>query len=121
MVEKAQTFVDTLQELRRGGAVADLTAQLTELVTAVRATGQAGALMLTVKVAPASRGDVNTLMLVDSVKLKLPTPPKSTTILFASDDGVLTRQDPRQPELDGLRKPASVLPLREVERVSNEQ
>lgn len=106
-----KNFLETLKEIRRGAVVDDLTQELRDLVAAVRATGSAGELTLTIKVRPAAKGDVNTLMIHDAVKVKLPKGEKGTTILFATDDNVLQRNDPRQPELKGLRQPGTVTPM----------
>jgi hypothetical protein len=113
---KLTTFVDTLTELRRGKAVLDLTQVLSELVTAVREAGAGGKLILTLTVKPASSGDGNALILADSIVIKPPKLPTPVTILFANDDGKLSRNDPRQPELSGLRTPATVSNLREAPR-----
>jgi len=108
----ATTFVDTIQELRRGKLIAELTKQLADLVTGVRAVGASGTLTLTIKVQPASKGDANAVQIFDDVRLKIPTPTRPATYMFADDDGILTRQDPRQPQLTGLRQPATVTPLK---------
>jgi hypothetical protein len=95
-------IVGTLKELRQGGAVVELSEALADLVTAVRATGSKGSMVITLTVAPAAKGEVNALLIEDSVKLKLPRSSRGATILFANNDGVLSRKDPRQPELVGL-------------------
>lgn len=108
----ATTFVDTLQEIRRGKILAEMSDTLATLVTAVRTTGLSGTLTLTLKVAPASKGDSQGLMIYDDVRVKLPTPTRPATFMFANEEGILTRQDPRQPQLQGLRQPATVTPLK---------
>lgn len=116
MSEKSlKSFIDTLKEIRRGEVVTDLTVELHDLVAAVRATGKKGELTIVIKVKPASKGDVNTLVIEDEVKVKLPKPEKGTTILFATDDNMLQRNDPRQPELKGLRAPGTVTAMPERE------
>jgi hypothetical protein len=107
-------FLKTIEELRQGGAAHDLGEALTDLVKAVRETGRPGALTVKLTVKPASKGDVNTLLLEDAVTVKRPQPERGATIFFSTDDNGLQRNDPRQPELSGLRKPAEVTPLRTV-------
>jgi hypothetical protein len=46
---------------------------------------------------------MNTLMLEDAITVARPTLERGTTIFFATDDNVLMRNDPRQPELPNLR------------------
>jgi hypothetical protein len=104
----AEPFIDTLRELRHGETLRELNEELYAVVQAVRATGVKGSMMLTITVKPASKGDVGTLMLEEDLKTKLPRLARGSTILFATDNGLLTRQDPRQPQLEFLRRPASV-------------
>lgn len=103
-VANSDTFVDFFRDIRKGQAAADLTEQLTALVVAVRSTGRPGKLVVTLLVKPASKGNVEMLMIEDQVKVTLPNPEKGGTVFFATDDNVLQRHDPRQPELSGLRQ-----------------
>jgi hypothetical protein len=55
---------------------------------------------------------MNMLELVDDVKLSLPEPDKDTsTVVFATPDNDLTRRDPRQPELPGVRGVVTSMPM----------
>lgn len=103
--------LDTFREIRRGDLVTDLSLELHDLVAAVRGTGKRGTLTLSLTIRPASAGDVNLLMLEDDIKVTLPKASKAATVLYATDDNVLQRKDPRQPELTGLRSPATVTPI----------
>jgi molybdopterin converting factor small subunit len=106
-----KSFVDTLKILRAGEVIGDLTADLAQLVAAVRDTGGKGKLILTLTVKSLS-GDDMALMVVDEIKV---TPPKrivATTVLYATEDNELQRKDPRQPELTGLRTPGTVSPIK---------
>ncbi len=105
-------FLETLGAIRAGDAVDDLAAQLADLVKCVRETGRAGALTLKLTVKPASKGDTTTLLLEDAVAVKRPAPERGATIFYATSAHALTRQDPRQPELAGLRTPVAVTPIR---------
>lgn len=97
-------FLKTFQEIRRGELVMELGAHLTDLVMGVRETGRAGELVIKIKLAPASKGNIDTLLITDDVKVKRPTPERGATILFATKTNTLQRHDPRQPELSGLRE-----------------
>lgn len=100
-------FTDLMRDIRGGDVIDDLTEQFRTLVQRVNETGQAGSLTLTLKVKRASKGSGNTLVIADDIKLKLPTGEKGETILFATPDGDLQRNDPRQPSL--LPKPAATV------------
>lgn len=101
---RVKRFTDTLGEIRGGEVIAELTNQLREVVQRVRESGRPGALVLTLKVKTASKGIGAALIIEDDVKVKLPVAERGTTVLFATDDGELSRNDPRQPrlvEMDG--------------------
>lgn len=98
------SYYEVLRELRAGQTIVELSEKLTEIVKAVRDTGKAGALTLTLKVKPASKGDeISALMLEEIVKAVTPEKDKSSTIFYANHENVLTRFDPRQPQLPGLK------------------
>ena len=110
-----RSFVDTLKDIRHGDVIGELGAELSALVGAVRATGSKGVITLSITVKPASKGDVSALVLEDEIKVKPPKFPKGSTILFATEDNALQKQDPRQPELSGLRTVATVSNINRVE------
>lgn len=106
-VSKAgEDFCEVLRELRQGSSVEMLTEELRDLVQAVRDTGRRGKLVLTLDVKPASTGDNVVLTLADTVKVTKPSIERVETIFYAGKGNVLQRNDPRQPELAGLRRPA---------------
>lgn len=105
-------FLQMVGEIRQGAAASELADALADLVRTVRDTGRAGELTLKVKLKPASKGDVTTLMVEDAVTVKRPSPERGATIFFSTTENVLSRNDPRQPELAGLRAPAEVTHLR---------
>lgn len=96
-------FIETLREIRRGVSLEELSDQLTALVASVRDTGRPGKLVYTLTVKPASKGDTQTLMLQDAIKVAAPVLERATTVFYATKDNALQRNDPRQPELEGLR------------------
>ena len=105
-------FIATLRDIRRGGLLADCEAHLTDVVMSVRETGRPGELLVRIKIAPASKGNVDTLVVTDDVRVKRPKPELGATIFFATSANTLRRNDPRQPELSGLREVVS-MPARE--------
>jgi hypothetical protein len=97
-------FLRTLRDMRRGGLLVDCETHLTDLVMGVRETGRAGELLVRIKIAPASKGNVDTLLVTDDIRVKRPRPEVGSTIFFATTANTLQRNDPRQPELSGLRE-----------------
>jgi hypothetical protein len=100
----ARPFTDVLRDARYGELHEELTNQLNELVKAVGDTNKAGQLTLTIKFKPSSGGAIE---MFDEVKLKKPELPKGSSIFFATVENNLVRNNPRQPELTGLREVAS--------------
>ncbi len=105
MARVQKRFTDILSDIRNGDVIAELTEQLRDVVTRVRETGRPGSLTLTLKVKNASKGAGAALVIEDDVKVKLPTAERGTTVLFATEDGQLQRNDPRQPRLAELDRP----------------
>lgn len=101
-------FVSTLGMLRGGVVLPELDNALTELVGAVKATGKPGSITLTLSVAPAKGGGTNMLFVGDVVAVKPPKIDREQTLVFATDDNTLSRRDPRQPDLPGVRDQGEV-------------
>lgn len=100
--------LDTLAELREGLMLDELADAIQNAVTAVRASGKPSRVVLSLTVRPVKQSGGTVVAIDDDVKVKLPPLEKGGTLLFADDDGVLTRHNPKQPQL----------PLREVAHVS---
>ena len=113
----AERFIDTLREIRRGVSLDELSDEVTALVASVRETGRPGKLSYVLTVKPASKGDTNTLMILDAIKVTAPVLERATTVFYATTNNELQRNDPRQPELEGLRVLAH--PSRGKDQVSN--
>lgn len=99
-------FPDTLNQLRFGTLTEDLTAKLHELTQKCAETGRAGDLTLKLTLKPGKGGQIEVF---DDIKLKLPKEERGSSIMFATPEGNLTREDPRQLQIEGLRvvdKPA---------------
>ena len=92
-------FQETILQINNGAALAELSDELAKVVAAVRHTGKTGSLTLTLKVAPASKGSAEVLMVESAVKTRLPVPDRGMTVFYATDDNRLVRNDPRQQTL----------------------
>lgn len=112
--QHARPFVDFLAQ--QGRAHDELTNGLHEVIAAVKETGKAGSVTLTIKVDPDKKAD-GIFRISDNVTIKAPQHDRGTRIYFADKSGNLTRSDPNQPEIEGLRDvsaPASPIHLKEV-------
>lgn len=90
------TFLEFLQGFRRGELLAEGDSMLEELMTAVRDTGEKGTLTLEFPFKVNKAGQVE----CDPVfKLKKPRRALGTGIYFVTDEGQLTRKDPKQDDL----------------------
>lgn len=96
----ARTFGSVIEALRFGQLSDELTDELKKLVNAVSATEKAGSLTLTLKLSPGKAGQ---LEIEDDIKLKMPKGNKGTSLMFATVEGNLQRNDPRQLSLPGLK------------------
>ena len=92
-------FQETILQMNNGATLGELSEALNKVVANVRATGKAGSITLTLKVAPASKGSTDVLVVESQVKTKLPEPDRGVTIFFATADNTLVRNDPRQQQL----------------------
>lgn len=118
MTEIDNTFTTMLAEVRSGFALTELSEKLSELVSAVRASGKGGKLRLELSVTPASRGETVCVMVEDDITLKLPKPEKANTIFFSTDRNLLQRSDPRQSELKLREVEVPVQELRQINAAS---
>ncbi len=98
-----RAFAAWLQEQAKGATHAELGEALYDLVARVKDTGKAGTLTFTIKVEPWKQ-DRGVLIVSDEIKLKLPEFARQPSIFYRDDNGNLTRENPDQPELAGLRE-----------------
>lgn len=103
MSEEVQVrpFAAFLQE--HGNTHDDLSVALQELVVAVAKHGKSGTLMLKLTVKPAAKGMEHVLSVMDQITVKAPAGERAERIFYSDEHGNLTRRDPRQPELPGMR------------------
>lgn len=95
-------FEAVLAEVQKGRISQSLASKLREVVKAVQATGQKGSISLTLKIQPAGGMTVKVL---PEVKTTVPEGEQETSIFFVTDEGDLSRSDPRQPQLPGTTVP----------------
>ena len=98
--DRRNRFVSLLENARRGDTLDELDEKLGDLLEAVRRTGKGGALHVTFRVALASKGDNGTLTVNDSVRAVIPEADRALTVMYATDDNLLQRNDPRQGSLE---------------------
>jgi len=107
-------FTETLRQLDRGTLIEDLETELAEVVAAVRETGKAGKLKLTLTIKPANSGNVETLLVNTAVDTTKPTPERGVTLFYATDENELLREDPKQFKLELKTLSKAEQPLKEV-------
>jgi hypothetical protein len=93
-------FVDTLRTLRSGLCEDELATALQSVVQAVSETGKAGSLTLTIDVKPMNAAGA--LVITDTIKTKLPVEKSAGTVLWATPEGNLQLNHPKQNDLPGL-------------------
>jgi len=96
-----KTFNQTVEQLRYGTLHDDLTTAINQLTAAVTTTGKTGTLTLSIKLKPTNNS--GQIEVIDDIKLSLPKENKGTSIMFATPENNLTREDPRQLSIEGLR------------------
>lgn len=100
-------FSDVLRDLRGGMAADEATDQLARLVRMVEETGKPGEITLKLTVRRASKA---ALTIRDVISVRLPKEDSNDTLMFASVEGSLLREDPRQALLDLKVAPAPDAP-----------
>jgi hypothetical protein len=114
---QVRPFAEFLQEQAGGTLHAELSEKLHDLVQAVQETGKGGSIALKIDVKPIPGTDGRTLTVTDAVVTKLPKTERPKSIFFIDDDMNLSRTDPRQPVLTGLREvePTTITHLRSAQ------
>lgn len=92
-------ITDTLRSLGHGVFIDEASDALNQLVNAVESTGRAGKLTLVLSLKKATRNGL-ALVVQDEIKLQLPKQPARETMLFATPEGNLLTEDPRQQSLE---------------------
>lgn len=94
----ARPITDTLRHIGGGVFIDTASDKMAELVNAVDASGKAGKLTLEVTVKKATRGGA--MHITGKVTLKKPAEDAMEAMLFATPEGNLVADDPRQQKLD---------------------
>lgn len=97
-LRRIRPIADVLRDLGQGALVDDAGVALQDLVRDVRAIGKKGRLTLTVDVAP-MKGDSGAVMVHAKTDIRPPATEPIGGVFFADDDGVLSKDDPRQMKL----------------------
>ena len=97
-------FSDFFKQLDFGNLEVEATDALSDMVHACTETGKSGQLTITIKLKPIG-GKAGQVELDAEVKAKLPQPTRGKTLMFATPENNLQRENPRQQTLDGLRTP----------------
>lgn len=95
-------FAELLTTIDQGSAHAEASRSLHDLVAAVMALGKPGTLTITVKVEPL-KGNASQIVVGAQVSAKPPKSSPAAAIFYVDGAGNLSRNDPRQMVLDGLR------------------
>lgn len=97
---KRKPFSDVLKQIP--GLEEEATDAINDAVHAATETGKAAEITLKIKFKPIG-GKAGQVELDIDVKAKLPAPTRGKTLMFATPDNNLQRENPRQQTLDGLR------------------
>lgn len=98
---KRKPFTDFFKQLDFGNLEQEATDALQDMVHACTQTGKSGELTIKVKLKPI--GNTGQVELDAEVKAKVPTPTRGKTLMFATPDNNLQRENPKQQTLEGLR------------------
>lgn len=96
-----KTFAQTIEQLRYGTLHDELTKAMNDLTAAVTTTNKVGKITLSISLKPTNNS--GQIEIIDDIKLTLPKENKGTSIMFATPENNLQREDPRQMSITGLR------------------
>lgn len=111
-----RTFSATVDALRFGTLGDEATKALRELALACQDTGRKGSITLVLELKPGKGGQ---LEVFDNLKLSMPKPEKGSSLMFATPEGNLQRNDPRQQELP--LKSVDTAPPADLKRVATSE
>lgn len=93
-------FTDILGTLRYGTLNDELARELQALTLQCEKTGKPGTLNLKLTLKPGKGGQIEVF---DDITANAPKDDKASSIMFATPDGQLSRENPRQMSIEGLR------------------
>jgi len=101
--EEIRDFCSILMELEKGQTHRDLSEAMYDLVAQVSDVKKKGTLSLLLTVEPLDKSEGGPVVVRADVKACPPKPPATNTVLYVDPKGNLSRSNPFQPELEGLR------------------
>ena len=87
-------FNQTLDTIYAGGLAAELDEKLTEVVRAAELTGKTGSISVTLKIK--AKGSSGQIEITPAVKALVPEHERGNVLMFATPEGNLQLEDPRQ-------------------------
>lgn len=93
------SILDVLSQIRGGAALIDANKELREVVMAVKSTGKKGSITLKIDIEPDKTDDTVVTFQPDVTK-KVPKKAYAKGLFYVSDNGDVSREDPRQQELE---------------------
>jgi hypothetical protein len=94
-----RAFLNIIAAHKQGRAITDLSTALKQVTAAVQLTNKGGSVTLTMRIAPASKGDASTLVFLPKISAKIPETEIPGSIFYADADFNLVREDPNQASL----------------------
>lgn len=91
-------FNQTLDTIYAGGLAAELDEKLTEVVRAAELTGKTGSISVTLKIK--AKGSSGQIEITPAVKALVPEHERGNVLMFATPEGNLQLEDPRQQKLN---------------------
>lgn len=91
-------FNQTISNIYQGGLSDELDEKLSEVVKAAEITGKVGSITVQLKIK--AKGNSGQIEISPVVKANIPEHERGTAIMFATPEGELQLQDPRQRDLE---------------------
>lgn len=91
-------FFGLMQVHRHGEMQNDLSAALREITQSAQLRGKPAKMTVTITVKPAAQIK-GAVLIEDDIKVTLPKPERENSIFYATEDGTLLREDPKQMKL----------------------
>jgi hypothetical protein len=98
-------FNQTLETIYAGGLAAELDEKLTEVVRAAELTGKVGSITVSLKIK--AKGNSGQIEITPAVKALVPEHERGNVLMFATPEGNLQLDDPRQQKLTFKDAPES--------------
>ena len=98
----SERITQTIADIRRGALNQEAAEDMTRLIQAVKETGKAGKLTITIDVKPLANHD-GAVTVRGKSTVTLPRTESKDEVFFTTDTGELTRNHPKQDDLPGLK------------------